>query len=279
MDACEKDTWIGTRRLRALLSGNPAAPPVVAIHGAGAHARWWDVLLPRLTTTHRVVAPDLRGHGASDWCEPPSYLIEDFAADVVAQLDDLAIERAVLLGHSMGGRVCSWIAAHAPQRVAALILLDTRMHGLEPQRVAHWRGQSTARGRERKGYESAEAAMATFRLTPNEPGVAPAVMRQLAEYAVGERDGQWMLRFDRAALDVHGSRIADFLPLLERIECPTLVIRGASSDVLGVDQSAAALARLRHGQLAEVPGGHHFLLAHPEAVSLRLASFLEGLRA
>ena len=93
MKAAARSTFIqaGALRLHALEWGEPAAPPLFLIHGAGAHAHWWDALVPRLVPRWRVVAPDLRGHGESDWALPPSYAIEDFAADLLHCLNNYFI--------------------------------------------------------------------------------------------------------------------------------------------------------------------------------------------
>ncbi|MGH7788979.1 MAG: alpha/beta fold hydrolase, partial [Candidatus Binatia bacterium] len=114
------------RRLHCRLwTGSGGGAPVLLVHGGGAHAHWWDALVPALGGAHTLIAPDLRGHGQSDWAE--RYQIEDFGADLLAVLDALAPEPAALVGHSMGGRITTWLAAHHPQRVRAMALLDARL--------------------------------------------------------------------------------------------------------------------------------------------------------
>jgi len=86
-------------RLRCLVWGAAEEPTAVLVHGNGAHAHWWDTLIPALVPGWRLVAPDLRGHGESSWAEPPSYLMRDFAADLGGVLSALApglTPRAVL---------------------------------------------------------------------------------------------------------------------------------------------------------------------------------------
>jgi pimeloyl-ACP methyl ester carboxylesterase len=198
---------------------------------------------------------------------PPSYRIEDFAADLVYCLDELCGGRAALAGHSMGGRVSAWIAAHHPERVRALALLDTRMRGLERERVEKWRG-ATSKPRLRSVYATREQALQAFRLTPDEPGVEPAVRESLARHAIVESaPGQWSLCFDRAVLALEGSRLTDLVGLLGEIHCPSLLMRGANSTVVGESQSAEMARALGECPVRVFPGGHHFLLARPDEVA------------
>jgi pimeloyl-ACP methyl ester carboxylesterase len=250
----------------------PLAPTVLCIHGAAAHARWWDDVAPALSA-HRVLAPDLRGHGES--APAGSYLIEDFAADCLRVLEALAPQPVALVGHSMGGRVATWIAAHHPERVRALALLDARIGPVPVERAARWRAARPSELPPRAHPTRADAE-AAFRLTPHEPDIAPAVHAHLARHAVAPNgDGSWALRVDRAVLSLGGSRAADLLPLLAQVRCPTLILRGADSSVIGEGQAAAMRSALPTAEHETVPGGHHFLLAHPERIGTRLARFLK----
>src|SRR5262245_39059631 len=127
--------------LHCLVWGDDGAPPALLIHGAGMLARWWEPLVPHLAG-FRLLVPDLRGHGASAWTTPPRYLIEDFAADMLGMMDEIDHRPAAIAGHSMGGRVAVWLAAHEPRRFGRVALLDTRMSGLSQERVDRWRGAS-----------------------------------------------------------------------------------------------------------------------------------------
>lgn len=266
---------VGGRQMHSLLWGAASAPAVLLLHGAGMHAHYWDPLVPALAGRYRLVVPDLRGHGRSDWAEPPSYLIEDFGHDLQALLDSLRIDRVAILGHSMGGRVAVWLAAEMGARAWACGVLETRMSALSQERVDSWRGARVGQGK-RRGYASEGEARAAFRITPDEPGVAAAIRADLAEQAVVQQaDGQWVLRFDRGVLNIEGSRVADFFPLLRRITCPTLVLRGASSTVLGEAGFDATINTLTRGEPAMLPGGHHCVLVDPDVAAAMLRDFLD----
>jgi pimeloyl-ACP methyl ester carboxylesterase len=103
--------------------GDPGAPPVVCIHGVNAHGRRFRRLAEeRLAKRFRALAPDLRGHGFSDW-EPP-WTIATHAHDVLETLDAAGIRSAPFVGHSFGGRLILELAVLDPDRLERVALLD-----------------------------------------------------------------------------------------------------------------------------------------------------------
>ena len=198
----------------------------------------------------RLLAPDLRGHGESGWAEPPAYAVGDFAADLGAWIDAHAPGRVALVGHSMGGRVALGYAAHHPERVRGLVLLDTRLTPVEPERAAVWRA-SVAGKRHGRTYPTREEALAAFRFVPDERHVPAVIVADLAHHAVvAVPPGDWTFRFDRAVLSIDGDRAGDLTPLL-RARCPLLLL-AADSWVMGPEQRGSAPVTI-------FPGAHHFL--------------------
>ena len=122
------DTQSGrTRRVRAggvrlayRVWGPAEAPPVVLLHALGEASTDWTPVASALAPSWRLYAPDLRGHGASDW--PGSYTIEQLTADLAAFLDALDLDYVTLCGHSIGGPPAYLYAARHPERVARLVL-------------------------------------------------------------------------------------------------------------------------------------------------------------
>src|SRR6266571_5644941 len=103
--------------------GDPDAPAVVCLHGVNAHGRRWRRLSEeRLAHRFRILAPDLRGHGFSDW-EPP-WTIPTHVHDVLETLDDAGVSRAAFVGHSFGGRLILELAALDADRIERAALLD-----------------------------------------------------------------------------------------------------------------------------------------------------------
>src|SRR5688500_13701505 len=104
--------------------GDPQGTPLILIHSLGTDLRLWDDLIPRLDPTLRLVRFDLRGHGLS--ADPAGELtLVDFSADIAALLDHLEIDKAVLLGISIGGLIALDFALRNRARVSSLILADT----------------------------------------------------------------------------------------------------------------------------------------------------------
>ncbi len=267
----------GSLGLGCLVWGRASDPTAVLVHGNGGHAHWWDALVPALVPGWRVVAPDLRGHGESDWAEPPRYRVEDFAADLSAVLDALAPGPVPLVGHSMGGRIAVWYAAEHAERVRALGVLDSRLERVHRRQAARWR-MAIAGKRQGRGYPSREAAMAAFRFVPEETDVPAAVVANLAHHAVVERaPGDWTFRFDRAVLSLEGDGAGDLRAALRRIRCPTLLMAGETSWVMDAEERAALAGALPGCRLHLFPGGHHFLEAHPAPVGQALRGFLDSL--
>jgi len=122
-------------RLHYLDYGTEGLPPMLCVHGGGAHAHWYDYIAPGFTPDYHVRAIDLQGHGDSDWVDPPAYTYDDFALNVDAMVRQLDLRDFVLVGHSMGGAVSLVYAAKYPERVKTLIIVDTTVN-LSPEIAA-----------------------------------------------------------------------------------------------------------------------------------------------
>ena len=106
----------------AVLEGGDGSP-IVLLHGPGAYAAQWRRVIPDLVTTHRVIAPDLRGHGASDSIDRPPDLefVSGWLDDLIECTCDV---RPVVVGHSLGGAMAACFASERSERLAALVLVD-----------------------------------------------------------------------------------------------------------------------------------------------------------
>ncbi|MEV0197585.1 alpha/beta hydrolase [Nonomuraea sp. NPDC050691] len=102
--------------------GDPGSPALVLLHGRTADHNDWNGITQHFAARHHVIAPDLRGHGASEY--PGSYAVPDMADDVAALLRHLGIGRAVVVGHSLGGVVACLLAVRHPGLVGRLVLED-----------------------------------------------------------------------------------------------------------------------------------------------------------
>ena len=258
-------------RLHYLEWGSPGRPGLLFLHGGAAHAHWFDAVAPGFADRFHVVSLDQRGHGESQWPEPPAYGTQDFAGDLLGVMDALGWSRLTLVGHSMGGHNAMAFAAWHPERVERLVIADSRP-SIPPDRLAmmHRRGYRPPRR-----HESAAAAVAAFRLLPPETVAPPALLAHLARAGLIEREGKWTYRFDPACNATR--QPVDAWPLLPTIACPTLIIRGEKSPILPRPMGEEMAKKIPGAELAEIPGVyHHLVLDAPEAFVALLDRFLLG---
>lgn len=190
---------VGVWQPRAALD-TPDAPAVLAIHGITGNHRCWSYLADSLKDT-RVIAPDLRGRGGSATTGPP-FGLAAHADDMVRVLDDLDIERAVLVGHSMGGFVAAVTAHRHPNRVESLVLVDGGPPVTQevPQDPAKATG-SVTRHLERRlamTFRSEDEAVALWRAHPAFRNEWSSVVRDYAVYDLG---GEAPLLRSRASME------------------------------------------------------------------------------
>jgi pimeloyl-ACP methyl ester carboxylesterase len=254
--ACGAPRTVEVGDLRLLLHewGQAGRRPVLLLHSLAAHSHWWDWVAPRLAEDAHVVALDLRGHGGSDWVVPPAYHAEDHARDGLAVLDGLGWPAPLVMGHSLGGYIGATLAALHPERVGALVIVDT---------MTQWNEQETAWAMEQAERPAQEFATrgeagARFRLSPRETTAPAEWLRHLGETGVQEsRPGVWQPTFDR---QVFAHARPDAWPILPSVTCPTLVVRGAASPIMDREALLRVATNVQRGQFAEVKGAHHHLI-------------------
>jgi pimeloyl-ACP methyl ester carboxylesterase len=236
-------------------------PPLVLVHGGSAHAGWWDPLLPHVDPRRRIVALDLSGHGDSG--RRDAYPMTTWAEEVLAAIGDAAGGEAVIVGHSMGGRVAPLAAATDPGAVRALVLVDSA--------VPLPAGFEIPRPGPRRIYPTLERALVAFRLLPPQPSPPAGVMSPLARRSVAPLDGGWSWKFDPAIFDRLASSVEE--TQLARVRCPVVLVHGERSDVTEPGMADALAAALgRYVPLLTIPGAHHHVsLDAPEALAALLA--------
>ena len=257
-------------RLRLYEWGEPGRPPALLLHSLAAHSHWWDWSAPLLAERFSVAALDLRGHGQSEWTDPPAYRAVDYASDIVAVLDLLGWRSLLVIGHALGGYVGAYLAARHPDRVGALVITDT---------MTQWSHDEAAWGLrqvERPGPEFANPSEAgsRYRLSPAETKAPGDWIRHLGEAAVVERaSGVWQYAFDR---QVFAQARPDASPLLPGIIAPTLVVRGEGSPIMDRDAMLRVATTVQRGQFAEIKGaGHHLILDDPAGFASTVTAWLD----
>lgn len=250
-----------------------AGPDIVLIHGmTGDLSPWYIGVMPRLASSFRVTAYDLRGHGHTD-APPTGYTTADHGADLRALLDALGIERAHLVGHSFGAAVAMHTAVLAPDRVASLLLFDPGVPALFPEiQAGSWSHMPAALA----ALEAAE-------------GAGPMAERWIDVTDIVKQPVGLQRRVDRNARRLSRLRhettaFADALQpagltadVVATIAHPTLVVFGARSLLR---QTAAHFERLLRGRTVTVEVdtlSHFFALTRPDFIVETVADFVSEL--
>jgi len=251
-------------RLHVHAWGAATAPPIVCLHGVTSSGRHFEQLAKQLGPRHRIVAPDLLGHGDSPR-EPPWRL-----ADHLAAIEASVGEAAVWIGHSFGGRLAFEHAARHPGPVERLILLDPAI--LLPPHVALWAAENARRERVYPSFESA----IDRRYEESQLHSAPRdlVAEELRPHMTEEEDG-WRYRYSQACVVTAYSEMATTPPRFADVRIPTLLVLGAESYVPYdhlLDGHREALGDLL--EVITVPGGHSVLWDALDETAAAIAGFL-----
>jgi lipase len=213
-------------RLHAYEWGEPERPPLVCMHGVSSHGlRFRRLAEQRLARRFRVVAVDLRGHGLSEW-EPP-WDLETHVGDLLDTADALGIDRAVWMGHSFGGRLAIELAARRPDRVERIVLLDPAVW--VPPPVALDRAEAQ---RQDESFASPEEAIEVRIATGGDRFTPRAFFdEEIPEHLFRGADGRYRYRYARSVVVAAYGEMAK-APPLDIVHAPTLIVRGAESEVL-----------------------------------------------
>jgi pimeloyl-ACP methyl ester carboxylesterase len=263
----------GHLKLHYLDYGTEGRRPMLCVHGGAAHAHWFDFVAPGFTSDYHVRAVDLRGHGDSEWADPPVYSFEKYASDLDEMIDKLDLRDFVLVGHSMGGMVSLVYAATHPGRVGRLILVDTTMH-MSKESIGRLRDLGA---RPAKDYASHEQLISRYRLQPEGPKLAaPQVVRHVAAHSGRQNaDGTWRHKFDRSLYAIF-ERL-DGKPYWNHIKVPALLVKGEKSDRVNAGILAEVQARSPDVELVEVPSSdHHVTLDNPAAFAEVVRRWLDA---
>jgi esterase len=273
-----------------VLDWSPEGTPLVFVHGFGNDAHIWDDAAPAVAGYYRTVALDLRGHGDSDRDPECRYDYDFHVADLEAVFARLGIERLVLVGHSLGGRIATLFAGRHPDRMAGLVIVDSAPE-LDVRGTVRIRVDIQKSGSGDLSFES-EAAYRDV-LAHNYPAVSREILTRMAHHGLRKRadgrfepklDPAWFKGRSDATVDPEAMRqreerlTRDMWDALAKVPCPTLVVRGAASDVLSADVADRMVEEvLRHGRLAVIPrAGHSVMVDNPEAFRAALSGFVLG---
>ena len=269
-----------------VLEWSDEGTPLVLVHGFGNEAHIWDDFAAIVAPHYRTIAVDLRGHGDSDHDPERRYDYDFHVADLEAATAALGIERLVLVGHSFGGRTSMLFAAKHPERMAGLVIVDIGPEH-DPRGTTRIRLEVMQRG------DGSFASPAEYErvLAHNFPAGSEGALRRMAQHELRRRaDGRYERKADPAFMAGRpGTSEADgearerdtakrLWDALARIPCPTLVVRGAASDILSPEIADRMVDDvLPKGQLAIVPRSAHSVMTdNPAGFAEAVGAFLLG---
>ena len=257
-------------RLNYVDWGNPDAPPLLLVHGGRDHCRNWDWIAHRFRKDWHIIAPDLRGHGDSQWSRTGTYTMDGFIYDLAQLIDQQKLAPVTVIAHSLGGNISLRYAGIFPDKIKKLIAIE----GLGPspkilaeraaktidERMQHWiaeqRGLS---GRLPRRYATLEDAFK--RMRDENKHLSEDQARHLTQHGVNQNeDGTYSWKFDNyvrvfPAIDMPRQ---DVEVLWSRITCPTLLVYGKESWASNPEQDGR-LAHFKTARVVSFDGAGHWV--------------------
>ncbi len=235
--------------------GRPGGTPLVFVHGLSFFSWDWLEAAQALAPDREAACMDMRGFGDSG--RAADYSVPAMAGDIGALMDHLGWQRAIVVGHSMGGRNSAYFAAKHPQRVAGLVLVDYSPENAPAgsRRVA----QNVAGVPD--AFATLEAAMAHFKADPADAKKRARFEAYLVSVPGGfaiKRDPHFREQFRKQLATGERAKLGvDMWQALAELRAPTLVIRGAHSDIFAPETVPKVKAANPRIQLVEVDAGHN----------------------
>jgi len=270
-DASAADAIVAGRRLRYVDIGGTAGPPLVLVHGTGGSWQSWLLNLSELSRGHRVVAVDLPGFGRSEPLAPTAGMA-DYADAVAALLAELGIERAIVVGHSLGGVVVMRMALRHPRLVAGVVNVDGGGVALTARRL-----------------RLVTSSLLVVNALLSREAVVRAITRRrrlrrwLARAAMYDRDvltaelaGQILATFAAPGLvaAVAAGTRDDIADHADDVACPVLLLWGRHDRVIPVALAEALAGRMPSGRLEVIEeAGHCPMIERPREFNRAVDSF------
>lgn len=251
---------------------------VVLLHGGGQTRHSWARTAERLVAVGwTAITVDARGHGDSDWHPAGDYMLDGFVDDLLALLATLE-ETPVLIGASLGGITALVAAGENPTSARGLVLVDVVIQ-LEPEGVDRILEFLTAH---RDGFVSLEDvadAIAAYNPIRRRPQNLDGLMKNVRRHA----DGRWYWHWDPAFIRIGDEPQRQVDPdrlraAAAKLRIPTLLVRGAQSDVVGDEGMADMLALVPSAESVDIAGAGHMVAGDDNDVfASRLEAFLDRL--
>ena len=241
-------------------------PPVLLIHGVGLNADAWEPQITALSARRRVIAVDMPGHGASDLA-PDGAGLGDYVAAIDGLIDALGLSPIPVVGHSMGAMIALGLALDHPQKIAAVVALNS-VYCRDPLA----RSAVAIRAAQLTGG-ALQVAGPIARWYPDDPNGALA--RRTADWlrAVDPKGYATAYRVFATADHAHEGRLGELI-------CRALFLTGVSDPNSTPAMSARMAREAPYGRTVALPGARHMMhLTHPAEVTNTIVAFLDAAQA
>lgn len=257
-------------RLHYVDWGNEGAPPMLMVHGGRDHCRNWDWVAQAFRDRYHIIAPDLRGHGDSQWATGGTYGLLDFVVDIAQLVHQKKLAPVTILSHSLGGNISLHYAGLYPEAVAKVVAIEGL--GPSPKMIERRRARpvheqlgkwvETLRqlsSRQPRKYPTLEDALQ--RMREENPHLSAEQARHLTIHGSSQNeDGTYSWKFDNYVRAFSPVQLPpeDSYALFGRITCPTLLVRGTESWASDPEEDG----RIQHFQNAKavnVAGAGHWV--------------------
>ena len=231
--------------------------PVVMLHGLRGFAQTWQDLVDALGNDFTFYALDQRGRGDSDWGPTEDYNADSYVKDLTRFVDHLALDRFVLIGHSLGGQNAVEFARQYPERVMAMVIED-----IGPGSSKQGEGAERIRREMRNtplSFDSWQAAKDFW--TSSRPNLTEQALQARLTHSFREVDGKVMWKHDQQGIGEARLTIEpiDLWPAFHAINCPTLLVKGGNSDFLPSQTVADIMASNDFVQAIQIDHASHYV--------------------
>ncbi|MCA9848106.1 MAG: alpha/beta hydrolase [Dehalococcoidia bacterium] len=256
---------------------------LLMLHGYASTSEMWTDVATDLAREFRVIALDMRGYGQSDRAEDMDYTRATQLEDLEAFVDAVGLRSLTLVGHSMGGALAICYAAEHPEVVTALVVVEAAPEvlrsGIEGVRRLLLTGD---------GFDSVDAAVEAFRAYQPYASTEQLERRVHSVLKMNE-DGRLVWDFDEAFRDPQirppepdpgQRRLSDLWDSADRVQCPTMIIRGQDTDMLTPEAIQRLHRRIAGSRVSLIEdAGHHVPTDQPASLALNIREFLQSIAA
>lgn len=246
---------------------------IICIHGLWGRGETWKSFMYTYGSKYRVIAPDLRGHGYSDKSDAP-YTAQTMCSDILKLMNHLGIEKAIVLGHSQGGRIAAHLAYTYPDRVEKLGILDKSASGLALDKPINngIKHQDPLTHHWPLPFKTLEAARIFIRDEMNNPLSYDYFMLSLTEAEKG-----YTMLFSQDAIGSLKANDTNWFHILPEITCKTLLMRTSSHEAVNDADWEHMKSLIKNCKSIEMSHpDHNVHLANPEEFYACIEDFLNS---